>query len=659
MTGGPQAGRRTTLPGSAPDVAATAAAFVFALAFWFAANPYIGVDHDARIYTLQALHWLAPEAYAKDLWFRFGSQDDWSLFSPWLALFLKTFGIAHGVLAATVVQALLFAAAALALGRALLGPAAGTLAGLVLAAIPLLYSPNNMLYATEGFVTARGLAIPLGLLALAAALRARRLPAAALGALALALHPIMALAPATLTALTLAGRRWQRPLLLAGAGGATLLFAAGAAGWLPRIDGAWRHYVAPAPLVFIDAWIGAALPGILAQFGVIAAASLYADASRRRFYALVCIVGLLAVGASWLAALLPVALLLKAQFWRALWFVGMVTMIAAVDLAHEHLLRRDAAQRPAKLLLALSALLLLALQPLFFVACVPLPRLLPRHLLDRAAVLAGARPALAWGAAAALAALLLPHYYYVVAARSATLSVTVPVPADDFLAGFLRSGGYGLTALLAWVLLRRWRPLPALLAALAALTLATVFWDARAPVQREREASYALPHAGILDTLIAPGATVYWTFDPERVWFGLGRSSYASTTQAVGLVFSEGRTLALARRLRRVVVAHAPGAGCDASDAAVERRFAAYAPRLASLHEEVLASYELAMGAAIDTDGMKLLCADDDLDAVVARDELAALRPRRLPREFAVGMERPLFVYDCKPVRGIASCPRP
>ena len=43
-----------------------------AMALWLFTHPYTGFDfHDTRIYTILALHWLAPDAYARDPFFMF------------------------------------------------------------------------------------------------------------------------------------------------------------------------------------------------------------------------------------------------------------------------------------------------------------------------------------------------------------------------------------------------------------------------------------------------------------------------------------------------------------------------------------------------------------------------------------------------------------
>jgi len=42
--------------------------------------PYFGLDHDARLYAVQALERVQPGLYADDLYLRFGSQDRYTAF---------------------------------------------------------------------------------------------------------------------------------------------------------------------------------------------------------------------------------------------------------------------------------------------------------------------------------------------------------------------------------------------------------------------------------------------------------------------------------------------------------------------------------------------------------------------------------------------------
>lgn len=67
--------------------------FMLLLALWFFSHPYQGIWDDGVFYAVQALARLRPEVYGKDLFFLYGSQDEFTLFSPIYAAFIRLFGL--------------------------------------------------------------------------------------------------------------------------------------------------------------------------------------------------------------------------------------------------------------------------------------------------------------------------------------------------------------------------------------------------------------------------------------------------------------------------------------------------------------------------------------------------------------------------------------
>ena len=63
---------------------------------WLATRPYPGYYGDARLYLLQALARLDPVAFSDDLFVRYGSQDNFSVFGGILAFAISTVGL-HSV----------------------------------------------------------------------------------------------------------------------------------------------------------------------------------------------------------------------------------------------------------------------------------------------------------------------------------------------------------------------------------------------------------------------------------------------------------------------------------------------------------------------------------------------------------------------------------
>src|SRR3989442_9336485 len=71
----------------------TAALLGAVAVIWLATRPYFGVALDARFYMVEALHTLAPRRYPQDLYFQFGSQGKFSLFTLLYLPLLRTFGV--------------------------------------------------------------------------------------------------------------------------------------------------------------------------------------------------------------------------------------------------------------------------------------------------------------------------------------------------------------------------------------------------------------------------------------------------------------------------------------------------------------------------------------------------------------------------------------
>src|SRR5437660_986735 len=69
------------------------ALFVVLLTINALARPYAGITHDTRLYSVQVLNRVEDGAYADDLFFRYGSQDRYSLFSPLAAPIVRVLGL--------------------------------------------------------------------------------------------------------------------------------------------------------------------------------------------------------------------------------------------------------------------------------------------------------------------------------------------------------------------------------------------------------------------------------------------------------------------------------------------------------------------------------------------------------------------------------------
>src|SRR5689334_21097000 len=75
---------------------------ILIIALWVALHPYRGIIHDARLYAVQALNVLQDGAYGGDLYFKYGSQDQFSPFSTLYADVVSLVGLSSAHLILTI-----------------------------------------------------------------------------------------------------------------------------------------------------------------------------------------------------------------------------------------------------------------------------------------------------------------------------------------------------------------------------------------------------------------------------------------------------------------------------------------------------------------------------------------------------------------------------
>ena len=134
---------------------------MLAAALWCLNHAYVGmVEHDARVYSLLVWHWLSPEAYARDPFFLFGSQDRYSLFTPLYGSLAAAIGLPKAALTVSALGGGLWVAAAAVAARGLLEDRRWQAFAILCCAIASFnYSPNgNTFVLNEAFPTARSIA---------------------------------------------------------------------------------------------------------------------------------------------------------------------------------------------------------------------------------------------------------------------------------------------------------------------------------------------------------------------------------------------------------------------------------------------------------------------------------------------------------------------
>ncbi|NDU87091.1 MAG: hypothetical protein G3I09_02750 [Ferrovum sp.] len=301
---------------------------------WLTTRPFIGILWDSEFYAVQALHTLWPARYADDLYFAFGSQDEFSIFSRIYAPVIAMMGLARANLLLTVLAQLCWLMGLTYLARGVFHGRA-----IYLALVGVIIFPGAggvVFHYGEQILTPRILAEALTLWAIGTMWRGQVWRSAGILALALGVHPLMAISGCALWFLWFFGQS-RRGWSLVGLLGVLLMVLAGR-GVEPFVrlfrtfDASWWTIVLQrSSYCFISQWgIGewfVAVHSILVLLWVFPGAGKKA----RRLLLLSFMVGLGGVVASWLGGdELHNVLILDAQLWRGLWLMNLIAHLFVV-----------------------------------------------------------------------------------------------------------------------------------------------------------------------------------------------------------------------------------------------------------------------------------------------------------------------------------------
>lgn len=516
---------------------------------WAVVRPYRGLDHDGQLYAFQALARLRPDLFANDLFVRFGSQDDYTVFSRLGAFVMARIGVEHGAAVITFCCYWLLMLAASLLAKRLYGREAAWLSAALLVALPGFYGGYEVFRVAEIFLSARPLAQALALLGLVGVLSGHRLAGVLTASLAFSVHPLMAL-PGWLATVAMAVPRQAAPgmvVVAALAFVATLLVAALAPfGPLAPLDPQWLDIVHQRSVyLFVREWPFEAWQVI----GLVAATLLIgADAAPdRRGRDLMR--WSLAIGAAGIviAAIasdtFPVQILLQGQAWRWLWLPTVIAIVSLGDLL-PRLGRSGHAQRAAAALLLTGWIL-----PWSSGLALGLAAWACWHWRER---MDGAHPRLM---------------------RALWVSVLAAVSCWTLATGILvASGSPGLGAEPLWV--ERLRDVAGLVVPGVALVLAG--WIVASHPQQRLGLTAVVAVATVVGlagvgpravdawtgqryldrrpqfagfrTHVPPRTEILWLTDPVSAWLLVERPNYLSQSQLAGIVFSRATALEGARR---------------------------------------------------------------------------------------------------------------
>lgn len=527
------------------------------LALWMTTRPYQGIFHDSRFYTVEALNDLLPGRFSQDLYFQYGSQGRFTIFSLFYRPLIAFLGLSGGNIALTIVAQCLWLGGLCYLSSVLFRDWKQTSAAV--AAVILLPS-GSMFHYGEPFLTPRPFAEALTFWALGSQFRGR--PVRALGMLGISMfiHPLMTLPGLAVWFLYEAMQR--RILWLVAAIAVAIPLGLALAGVQPfswlfiRIDPSWFEIVwTRDDFCFVtqwklDRWLPIGGSFVLGLFEL-----ALAIPPERRVLIPVFIVGAAGILLSLVGGdILHNVLLFDIQTWRAMWLFTVFANLFAVKMLIRFARARPVTSSPtlwfAGLALGLMAiaqffvlttmgavmLLALAVFAVFWewVAKQPLSRSLRIPL----AVLVGCSlTALLIGAEVTVNEIDLSPTFFWQTLNHLVLSFCIALVIWFLL--FRSDGSVG----------KRMPPAAFLAVALALTAIAGWQWDQRTAWTRFVDAS--VPPASLTELL--PGnAPIYWEGDVATPWFLLKRASYFSCDQGTGALFSRDTALAYGKRYKNL-----------------------------------------------------------------------------------------------------------
>lgn len=585
---------------------------------WLLSHPYAGIFHDANLYSLMAINWLDSRPFARDPWFLFGSQDAFSLFSPIYGALIRLLGLSDAARMLVILGGLCWLGAAWAAVRRLFSdPTPAGVAFLSCAVFSLNISPlGNTFVLNENFATARLLAMPLGIVAVAWGAGGRLALPLLLAVGATVLHPLYGI---WAVLLLIALRTPNRLLGAAILGGVAAFVLLADTSSLPLLT-----TVSPERIAFLRAStrdllvpVGdlSHLNSLFFWLGALMLGARYGREDFRRVYLLIALLAALGYLLSAIVSIYwPVEFFLKVQPWRAVWLAAFFAVLALVDvgwvLAGGFSLGGHFAALVAMVLLLCKPFAGFVLVAAWAIgghpAVVAGVTRFPQPSLPAARILV---------AVAAVAA--LPGFVADVRLEGEVL-VLFGWTGEDLLRGIVGGGGYGLgplmlTALILLLASRKpWLPLALLLPAAA---WGAANWDTRGAWERRWEESLRTPAPAPFEGF-RQGQTVYWPGALHRVWFELGTAGYIGIYHQSGLVFSQARSELVVARWRWAAAASV--AETSLRDSKDEDRmlevFRRKHPERDFRHLQV-GSYAV---DSITAAGVEFICSDPALDWVIA-----------------------------------------
>jgi hypothetical protein len=516
---------------------------------WAVSHSYVGLFHDAILYTLQALARSDPSSLSHDVFLRFGSQDRFSIFSSLYAAAANAWGIERSAAALTLTFQLALIVSAWWLARTVTNSSLALLGCAIFIAVPAQYGADRVFTCIEAFVTPRMAAEALVLASIACALHSRRKLAFAFLAVAALFHPIMAAAGIAALCWLYIGLRHPRLVILIMLLAALLLIAEAALmpmGQWGRFDPTWWVLVKNrSPYLFLVHWNLDDWSRALLSITTLAIGVMSLPVSKARSLALVALLVVLSgLALSLLTCdVLHLTLFTQLQSWRWQWLGSIAAALLMPKIIESQWHSSKAGSAAALLLVSAwvfesGELSLIALT--FAIACQAFSaRIAPQH----------AR-LFFYGACGMLAISILwrlaSDFEFT---ESHYIDSNLPA-AFKKLMSFCRDGLAPVALIVAawWWLRFRSRSATIVVGCLSAAAAALVLPTMAEPWFEQEFSPTVILQFAQWRAKLPVAAEVLSVQSPLPVWLLLSRPNYISTAQSSGIVFSRATALELQHR---------------------------------------------------------------------------------------------------------------
>jgi len=507
-------------------------------------RPYDGIKHDGVLYLAQALSRIYPDIFGGDVFFLWGSQDQYTLFTPLYAWLIENAGLNQANLALVLLSQGVFLAASFVLVRSLVPAGLRGFAMLFIVCGTGIYGPALVFRMAEPFVTPRPFVEAISLFSIALLALGRRSWSLLLLAIGATLHPLVSFTGMMYWWIyqMILDKRWAW-LLVAG----VVPAAAGLAGIAPfaqlfrSFDDQWLQILLENNYnLFVTRWTLQDWTFVAFDLLIIALGVRVAEGRLQLALKAVAFTALTGIGATFVGAdLLQNVLLADIQAWRALWLAHWMAMAAlpvvVVRLWSEGL--------PAQLVAGLVV---------FGFVTQGLPTSLAALLLAGALFHFRARVVLEKRTLqAGLAALAVGAYmnWFNNASREHDSAFFDAInPITDFVVHSL-SKPFALlviTTSLAWFGMRKHRAGFTAAAATVLVLLVIAVWDQRTPYRAYIESAPIGSHP--FSRFVGSQEEVLWHGDLVAPWIMMLRRSYFSVAQQAGQMFNRETAIDLQKR---------------------------------------------------------------------------------------------------------------